>query len=114
MNVAGALSANLAFMQGMAQTGAYGTAPPESDLMQDVWAQEGQIRDDTQGWLRAYLGLAYQPLTEAELDAYIAFMESPAGQRLNAALFVGFDQVFRQVSRDLGRSAGLAMLGQNI
>ncbi len=114
MNVAGALSGNLAFLTGMAETGVYGDAMPPDQLMSEVWAQEDQIRDDSSAWLYAYLGLAYAPLTEAELQAYIDFMESPAGQRLNAALFIAFDQVFRQVSHGLGRAAGTAMLGTDI
>ncbi|MCU0827409.1 MAG: DUF2059 domain-containing protein [Tabrizicola sp.] len=114
MNVAGALSGNLAFLTGMNETGLYDEALPQADIMADVWGQEEQIRSDTTSWLHAFLGLAYQPLTEAELDAYIAFMESPAGQRLNAALFLAYDQVFRQVSQDLGRAAGLAMQGRDI
>jgi hypothetical protein len=82
--------------------------------MAQVWGQEGQIRSDTEGWLHAYLGLAYAPLTEAELDAYIAFWETPAGKRLNAVLFAAFDQVFTGVSKELGRATGQAMLGQDI
>ena len=114
MNVAGALSGNLAFMTGMSETGVYGDAMPAEDLMSNVWAQEQQIRDDTTSWLYAYLGLAYDPLTEAELLTYIDFMESPEGKRLNAALFIAFNDVFRQVSHDLGRAAGLAMIGTDI
>jgi hypothetical protein len=114
MNVAGALSGNLAFMTGMSEAGAYGQEIPEEDLMSDVWAQEEQIRGDTSSWLYAYLGLAYDPLTEAELQTYIDFMESPEGKRLNAALFTAFNDVFRQVSHDLGRAAGLAMIGTDI
>lgn len=100
MNVAGALSGNLAFMTGMAATGAYG-AVPDNQLLSDVWAQGTTIRADTSTWLYSYLGLAYSPLTEAEMESYIRFWESPAGQRLNAALFAAFDTVFRDVSQDL-------------
>lgn len=114
MNVAGALSGNLAFTTGISETGAYGPAQPAEDMMADIWAQEDQIRSDTTSWLHAYLGLAYAPLTETELSDYTAFMASPAGQRLNAALFVAFDKTFRQVSYDLGRAAGIAMQGQDI
>ncbi len=113
MNVAGALSGSLAFMTGMAEAGAYGNMP-QDQLMSDVWGQEEQVRADTQAWLNAYLGLAYHPLTDAELDSYIAFWESPAGQKLNAALFTAFDSVFRQVSLELGRAAGRAMQGRDI
>lgn len=114
MNVAGALSGNLAFMSGMNETGINGVKLPQEEVMEQVWGQEAQIRSDTESWLQAYLGLAYSPLTEAELEAYIAFWETPAGQRLNAVLFTAFDQVFNGVSRDLGRAAGQAMLGQDI
>jgi hypothetical protein len=113
MNVAGALSGSLAFMTGMADSGAYGVMP-QDQLLSDVWGQEEQIRADTSIWLNSYLGLAYAPLTEAELEAYIAFWESPAGRSLNSALFAAFDQVFRQVSFDLGRAAGRAMQGRDI
>ncbi len=114
MNVAGAMSGNLAFMTGMYDSSAYGPGYPIDRLMQDVWGQEEELRADTRSWLEAYLGLAYQPLADAELDGYIAFMESPAGRRLNGALFLAFEQVFRGLSYDLGRAAGVAMQGRDI
>ncbi|MFN3282407.1 MAG: DUF2059 domain-containing protein, partial [Tabrizicola sp.] len=113
-NVAGAMSGNLAFMTGMAETGAYGRTMPEDEILADVWSREDQIRSDTATWLDAYLGLAYAPLSEDELASYVAFWESPAGQRLNAALFLAFDRVFRPVSHELGRAAGRALLGREI
>ncbi len=113
MNVAGSLSSSLAFMTGMADSGAYG-AMPQDQLLSDVWGQEEQVRADTSTWLYAYLGLAYSPLTEAELETYVTFWESPAGQQLNAALFGAFDAVFRDVSLELGRAAGRAMQGRDI
>jgi hypothetical protein len=114
MNVAGALSGNLAFLNGMNETGVNGVRLPQEEVMEQVWGQEAQIRSDTESWLHAYLGLAYAPLTDQELDAYIAFWETPAGQRLNAVLFIAFDQVFGGVSHQLGQAAGQAMLGQDI
>lgn len=114
MNVAGGLSGNLAFLTGLNETGINGIRLPPDELLAQVWGQEAQIRDDTQTWLNAYLGLAYDPLTEAELDTYIGFWESRAGKRLNAALFAAFDAAFSRISQDLGRAAGEAMLGQDI
>jgi hypothetical protein len=114
MNVAGSMSGNLAFMTGMAETGVYGRDMPQDQILSDVWAQEEQVRADTSSWLYAYLGLAYAQLSEADLEAYVAFWDSPAGQRLNAALFTAFDKVFRPISFDLGRAAGRAMLGRDI
>jgi hypothetical protein len=114
MNVAGSLSGNLAFLNGMNETGVNGVRLPAEEVMAQVWGQEEQIRSDTESWLHAYLGLAYSSLSEAELDAYIGFWDTPAGQRLNVALFAAFEQAFTIVSRDLGRAAGQAMLGRDI
>ena len=82
--------------------------------MQAIARVNRVYKDKPGGLIVDYLGLAYQPLSEADLDAYIAFMESPAGKRLNAAMFVAFDQVFRKVSYNLGRAAGVALLGRDI
>jgi len=114
MNVAGALSGNLAFLMGMNESGAYGAGLPRDQLMENIWGQEDEIRDDLRTWLHAYLGLAYEPLSAAELDIYVDFMASPAGKRLNAALFLAFDRAFRRISYDLGRAAGVAIVGRDI
>jgi len=114
MNVAGALGGELAFAQGMTEAGAYGNQMTEEQTLRDVWGQEEHIRAETQAWLYAYLVLAYQPLQDADLLAYIDFFESPAGQKLNAALFVAFGKVFEQVSHDLGLTAGGRILSNDI
>lgn len=114
MNVAGSLTGNLAFVQGMADSGAYGAPVPPDQLLSDTWGQEEQTRSDLQTWLYSYLGLAYSNLSEADLTRYVEFWESPAGQKLNAALFQAFDEVFRPLSRDLGRAAGRQMQGRDI
>lgn len=113
-NVQGALNANLAFYRGMVEAGGMGDAVDEDQMLTDVWSQEEEVRDETRIWLYAYLAMAYGPLPEEELEAYIAFSESAQGQRLNAALFAAFDAVFVQVSRNLGRAAALQMMGQDI
>ena len=114
MNVAGSMSGNLAFMKGMAESGAYDRTMPEDEILGQIWGQEDQTRADTSTWLYAFLGLAYAPLSEAEFDSYIAFWESRAGQRLNAAMFTAFDRAFREVSFQLGAAAGRAMQGRDI
>ncbi len=114
MNVAGALSANLAFLQGMAAVSGQGVTVDQEQLMIEVWGQEESVRDETKKWLYPYLLLAYQPLSDSDLEAYIAFSESDAGQKMNAALFFAFDKVFRQVSFELGRAAALQLEGSDI
>ncbi len=113
-NVMGGLNSNLAFYRGLAEVGALQDAMPEDQMLADVWAQEPAIRDETTDWLFPYLALAYKPLSDADLAAYQAFSETPAGQAINHALFAAFDAVFGTVSRDLGRAAAQQMQGQEL
>lgn len=113
-NVAGALNANLAFYKGMVDGGAVGATLPDAEMMADLWSQEAQIRDDTMAWLLPYLALAYRPLSDADLETYIAFSETPEGQLLNSALFTAFNTVFNDLSRDLGLAAAQFLQGQDI
>lgn len=113
-NVMGALNANLSFLRGLADSGGDAFAMPEADMLAQVWAAELQVRDEMVGWLFPFLTLAYQPLSDADLQAYIAFSETPAGQRVNAAMFQAYDALFDEISRDLGRAFGLALQGDDI
>jgi hypothetical protein len=114
MNVTGAMNANLAFYEGMAESGAYGKEMTEDQILTDVWDQEPKVRADTEEWLIPYLAMAYQPLSDADLEAYTAFWESDAGHALNAALFASFDVMFTDISRNLGRAAAKQMQGDDI
>ncbi|QYK40325.1 MAG: DUF2059 domain-containing protein [Paracoccaceae bacterium] len=113
-NVQGALNANLSFYRGMAAAGAMGQGVSEEEMLADVWGQEPEIRAETEAWLFPYLALAYGPVSDADLEGYVAFSMSPQGQKLNHALFAAFDAVFGQVSYDLGRAAALQLMGQDI
>jgi Uncharacterized protein conserved in bacteria (DUF2059) len=114
MNVAGAMTSNLAFYQGMQSEGAFDGEMTEEQMMSDVWAQEPQVRADSEKWLMSFLTLAYEPLSDADLEAYIAYSETPSGKRLNAAMFAAFDEVFRTISHDLGAAAARQMKGSDI
>ncbi|MBA4351060.1 MAG: hypothetical protein C0427_07425 [Rhodobacter sp.] len=113
-NVMGALNASLAFYQGMQEGGAFGGEMTEEQMLTDVWGQEGDVRQQTAEWLYPYLTLSYGPLSDEELDSYIAFSESPEGQVLNAALFAAFDDVFTPISKALGLAVARQMAGQDI
>jgi hypothetical protein len=114
MNVAGALTANLAFLQGMAETAPAAQAAPAEELMSEVWSQEASVRSSTTTWLYSYMALAYGPLSEAEMQSYIDYWATPEGKALNAALYAAFDAAFVPVSRDLGRATGEALVGSDI
>ena len=114
MNIMGAINSNLAFFHGMAEVGALDQEMTEEDMLMDVWSQEPDIRAETESWIYPYLALAYGPLSDEDMAAYLAFSETPEGQKLNAALFGAFDAVFSSISRDLGRAAARQMLGEDI
>jgi hypothetical protein len=113
-NVMGAMNANLAFYRGLSESGALATEMTEDQMLSDVWAQESDVRAETTDWLYPFLALAYQPLSDDQVDAYIAFSESAAGNSLNGALFAAFDKVFSQISLDLGRAVASEMQGEDI
>jgi hypothetical protein len=114
MNVAGAMTSSFAFYKGLAAEGAFGEELTEEQMLTDVWNQEPQLRADSETWLYSFLALAYEPISDADVEAYISFSETPAGKKLNAVLFAAFDETFRQVSFDLGRAAARQMQGSDI
>lgn len=111
-NVAGAMNASLAFSQGFAGAEGHTIPMTEADQLREVWAQEPQIRADTESWLRGYLMLAYSPLSDAELAEYTEFAAAPSGQALSDALFAAFDSLFRQTSHEMGRAAAAELTGR--
>lgn len=113
-NVVGAMNANYAFYTGLQQGGAFPQPLTEDQILTDVWSQEQEIRDDTSEWLYAYLTMAYQPLSDEDLQIYIDVSRRDDGKALNQALFDGFDQMFVGISRALGVAAAQMMIGQDL
>ena len=114
-NVSGALNANLAFYRGLAEGGAFADVEmTEADILADVWAQEPDVRTETEDWLYPFLNLAYEPLSDADMLAYLEFSRTPAAAALNSAMFAAFDDVFGVISHDLGRAAAEILSGQDI
>ncbi len=111
-NVTGALNANLVFYTGLADGGALDL--PEADMLADIWAQEDDMRTQTETWLRSFLVMAYQPLARDKLEAYIALYQSPAGRDLNRALFVAYDGMYEDLSYQLGLAVALQMQGEDL
>ncbi|NSX55267.1 DUF2059 domain-containing protein [Parasulfitobacter algicola] len=113
-NVVGAMNSNYAFFIGLIDAGGFPNQLTEEQILTDVWEQEPEIRENTTEWLYSYQLLAYQPLTDDELQAYVEFSTSEEAQAMNRALFVGFDMMFTNISRALGTSVGIYMGGQEL
>lgn len=111
-NVSGAMSANFQFYKGLSDGGYHRRS--ETEILEEVWSQQQDIRTDTENWLWAYLLMSYQPLAEDDLKAYVAFSQSDAGRALNAALFNGFEQLYGEISYTLGRAIALLSDGDEI
>lgn len=113
-NVAGALNANLAFLRGLAEEDGETFALSEGDMLDQVRAGEAEARKDTEAWLFPYLTLTFQPLSDAELQAYVAFSQTEAGRMVNAAMFAAADRMFSAISHSMGRAVARQMTGQDI
>ncbi len=114
LNVAGALNSNFAFYRGMADGGAYQFDMPQDMMLAEVMGQEPEIRENAILWLYSFQLMAYDNLSDADIEAYIAFSESEAGQTYNAAIFQGYDNVFETMSYRLGMAAAIFMTGDEL
>lgn len=113
-NVMGAMNANYAFYVGLMDGKAFPRQMTEQDILSDVWSQEEEIRADTEEWVHSYLLMAYQPLSDEDLQTYIDMARTPEGRALNRALFAAFDEVFTDISATLGLAAARFIAGQDI
>lgn len=105
-NITGALNSNFIFLKSLYEATGADDGPSQSEMLNDIYSQEPEIRESTLTWLHAYLTLAYRPLSDDELEQYVEFSKSDAGRLLNRALFEGFDTMFNEVSRALGETLG--------
>ena len=111
-NVAGAMTANLAFFRGLAEGGAFELG--ETEMLTMVWEQEAEIRADTESWVGAYLTLTYDGLSDDDFRTYTEVSATTAGRALNRALFAGFYEAFQSISFDLGRAASRFMVSEEL
>lgn len=113
-NVAGAMTSNFAFFRAMVDGKAFEGPTTDNEILADIWGQEAKIREQTTDWVFSFVTLAYQPLSDEDLRAYIAFSETAEGQALNAALFESFNDLFAEISGEMGLTAAGHMAGEDI
>ena len=83
-------------------------------MLADVVTQESEIRDESAEWLGAYLYMAYQSLSQEQLETYAELYRSDQGQAVNAAIFQAYDQMYEELSYLLGRAVADQMRGQDL
>lgn len=113
-NVSSGLNASVAFSVGFGAVGGFDMPLTQDQMLAETWAQQDQIEAETRDWLQSFLMLAYSPLTDDEVESYIAFATSDAGRELARVMFAAYDAVFLQTSRDMGMAAGLRLQGQQL
>jgi hypothetical protein len=111
MNIIGSMNSDIAYYLGFS-AGNDDMGLSEADIMREVWAGEPEARAQVTEWVYGFSALAYEPLDEAQFDAYIAFGKTAAGKALNLAMFAAFDNVYADLARGLG--AGTALLMQTL
>ncbi|MCI2393653.1 hypothetical protein [Aliiroseovarius sediminis] len=115
LNVMGALNSNFAFLRAMVDANPVPSERmTEDQILLQVWSQEREIRRDTSEWLSAFLSTAYAPVSDDALTAYVAFSQTEAGQALNHAMFKALDEIYIQLSAELGRAVGRMNAQQDI
>jgi hypothetical protein len=85
---------------------------PEELMLSEVWGQEPQLRHDTIEWLYSFQLSAYSGLADATSRPIPRFPRRRRAQALNAALFAAFDEVFSQLSYELGEAAARVHRGR--
>ncbi|WP_425046381.1 DUF2059 domain-containing protein [Primorskyibacter sp. S87] len=103
-NVDGGLRSQFMFSLGLAKGGQSDWS--RGEIAAETRLQEASIRETTHSWLMGFLTLAYGPVPQDDLNAYVRFSETPAGQALNDSLFEGFNGVYQDLSFGLGLAAG--------
>ncbi len=111
-NVTSAMNANYQFLRGLAEGQA--TEMSDEEILKDVAKDVDEITADTESWLYGYLLMAYSPLSDAELQAYVAYSRTDAGQALNRGLFDGFGKAFEDISYALGRAVAMNMMAEEL
>jgi hypothetical protein len=112
MNVASSLTFTYAFNRGLVDGGLEDMT--EAEALSDAWSQEETVREDTVRWLGAQLSVAFAPLSDEEVRAYVDLSETAAGEALNTALFLAFEPTFTRIAQGLGRGVARSIAGHDI
>jgi hypothetical protein len=105
LNVSLGLNTSYAYYQSMMSENAVNGLDSEQ-LLFLVWAQEPEIRIDVEDWIESYFMMAYQPLSDDDLQALIDYVSTPLAQAFNRAMFRAFEVVFGDISVAVGRALG--------
>ncbi len=113
LNVSLGLNTSFAYYRGMMMENAVSGMSADM-LLQLVWAQEPDIRADIEDWIESYFLMAYQPLDDDSMQAFLDYVDTPLARAFNQAMFRAFDEVFSEISLNLGRALGRHLTAEDL
>ncbi|TVP73550.1 MAG: hypothetical protein EA339_02990 [Rhodobacteraceae bacterium] len=113
LNVSLGLNTSFAYYRGMMMENAVSGMSADM-LLQLVWSQEPDIRADIEDWVESYFLMAYQPLDEDSMQAFLNYVDTPLARAFNQAMFRAFDEVFSEISLNLGRALGRHLAAEDL
>lgn len=98
--VATAMNINFAMMSGMRSGGMLPGTMSDAQILEFVRAQEGDLRASIQHGQRLFSASTYAVLSDAEIEAYIAFLASPPAQKLYGSVSTVESEVLPRLARE--------------
>ncbi len=111
-NIQAAQESQYSFLIELAQAGAIDFS--QGEILALIAEDQGELTEMVQEWLLAFTYMAYSPVSDDELQGYIDFQSSDAGQALNLALFDAFRIMDVSQSQKMGRLVAGFMAAQEL
>jgi hypothetical protein len=88
--------------QGLARVMPPGTGPSDAEMRALLAAELPKLKAGLEQTLLAFCAAAYADATDAQLEAYVAFLRTPAGEHLNDVMQRVLDAVFLDAATEIG------------
>ena len=111
-NIQAAQESQYSFLIELAQAGVIDFS--QGEILALIAEDQGELITMVQEWLLAFTYMAYSPVSDAELQGYIDFQSSDAGQALNTALFDAFRTMDVEQSQQMGQLVAGFMAAQEL
>lgn len=106
-NIAAAMNSHLEDARGFFD--ALDMAFDASEMIASLYAEEPEIRENTEAWLRDYLFAAYAGLSQGDLEALAELSRDPLHRAFTRAQIAAFDAAFEGRSYQAGLLRALAL-----
>ena len=99
-NMKGALASQYGFLTALSRSADINLS--QDRILSMLSGSEEELREEVSAWLMGYSYMAYQPLSDDDLQLYLDFLMSTSGKALNAALFDVFNALSVKTASALG------------